>query len=239
MKSILIGGISFFQFERIPSPFLFHVLSTKRAFFHPGQRKERERLQEILGIDNLTLPRQVHGAGWMVVEKPLEESPWVDALLTDRKGVYLGILVADCFPLLFLDPRREVFAVVHAGWRGIMQNIHFEVLQAMAKIFSTHPSELFVGVGPGIGECCFEVGEEVTHIFAQRTVKRICEREGRFFVDLSGILHDELVKEGVKEENIEVAGLCTVCGGDVFHSFRREREQAGRNILLAGWRKRD
>lgn len=238
MKSITIGGISFFQFERITSPFFFHVLSTKQAFFHPGQGKERERLQEILGIDNLSLPRQVHGAQWMVVEKPLEESPSVDALLTDRKGIYLGVLVADCLPLLFLDPQREVFAVIHAGWRGVTKNIHLEVLRAMVKIFSTQPSELFVGVGPGIGRCCFEVGEEVAHIFAQRTAKRIYEREGRFFVDLVGILRDELVREGVAEENIEVAGLCTVCGGGIFHSFRREKEQAGRNILLAGWRKR-
>ncbi|MGQ9473791.1 MAG: peptidoglycan editing factor PgeF [Candidatus Caldatribacteriaceae bacterium] len=238
MKSITIGGISFFQFERIASPFFFHVLSTKQAFFHPGQGREQERLQEILGIDNLSLPRQVHGAQWMVVEKPLGESPCVDALLTDRKGIYLGILVADCLPLLFLHPQREVFAVIHAGWRGIAQNIHLEVLRAMVKIFSTQPSELFVGIGPGIGGCCFKVGKEVAQIFASRTAKRIRQKEGRFFVDLAGILRDELVKEGVKEENIEVAGLCTVCGGDVFHSFRREREQAGRNILVAGWRKR-
>ncbi|MCX7668355.1 MAG: polyphenol oxidase family protein, partial [Atribacterota bacterium] len=175
----------------------------------------------------------------MVVNEPLSEKPVADALLTAQKGVYLGVLVADCLPILFLDFVKEALAVVHAGWRGVVKGIHLEVLRAMSAVFGSHVSDLFVGIGPGIGECCFVVGEEVAQLFLKRTERRIQERKGRFFVNLPGVVQDELEECGVVKNHIERSDLCTVCHGDMFHSFRREKELAGRNILLAGWRKRD
>lgn len=239
MKRIVIRGVPFLQFENISSSLLFHVFTLKRVFFNPGDGKERERLQEVLLIDTLVTASQVHGARWVVVDGPLGEKPVADALLTARRGVYLGVLVADCLPLLLVDPVKEALAVVHAGWRGVVGGIHLEVLRAMETVFGSQVSDLLVGIGPGIGECCFAVGEEVAQLFARRRTRRIREQEDCFFVDLPGMVQDELEECGVAKKNIENSSLCTVCHGEMFHSFRREKELAGRNILLAGWQKRD
>lgn len=239
MKKTVIGGTPFLQFTTIPCTSLLQVFTVKSAFFHPGREAERERLKSVLGIDNLSVASQVHGTEWVVVESPLRESPPADALLTDRPGVYLGVLVADCLPLLFVDARRRALAVVHAGWRGIVGGIHRAVLQAMREVFGSTVGDLYVGIGPGIGRCCFEVQEEVAQRFTSRVPGRVHKRAGRFFVDLCGVVEDELLASGIAAENLENSGLCTRCGdADLFHSFRREKECAGRNMLLAGWEKR-
>ncbi|MEN3185521.1 MAG: peptidoglycan editing factor PgeF [Atribacterota bacterium] len=239
MKSIVIQGVPFLQFEHITLPSLFHVFTFKQPFLNPGDDEERERLKVILSIDTLCTASQMHGTHWVVVDEPLQEKPVADALLTARKGMYLGVLVADCFPILLVDPVKEALAVVHAGWKGVMGAIHLEVLQAMHTVFGSRVSDLLVGVGPGIGGCCFEVKEDVAQLFVGRGAKRIQEKEGRFFIDLSGIVQDELEACGVMKKNIEQSGLCTRCHGEMFHSFRREGRLSGRNMLLAGWRKRD
>ncbi|NSW76632.1 MAG: peptidoglycan editing factor PgeF [Candidatus Atribacteria bacterium] len=239
MKRVVIRGVPFLQFENISSSLLFHAFTLKQAFFNPGDGKERERLKEVLLIDTLVTASQVHGTRWVVVDGPPGEKPVADALLTAQRGVCLGVLVADCLPLLFVDPVKEALAVVHAGWRGVVDGIHLEVLRAMETVFGSQVSDLLVGIGPGIGECCFAVGEEVARRFARRGTRRIREKEGYFFVDLPGVVQDELEEYGVKKRNIENSNLCTVCHGEMFHSFRREKELAGRNILLAGWQKRD
>lgn len=239
MKGIVIRGLPFLQFEGISQPFLFHVFTLKSVFFNPGDGREQERLKKVLSIDTLVTASQVHGTNWVVVDEPPGGKPVADALLTARRGVYVGVLVADCLPLLLVDPVKEALAVVHAGWRGVVGGIHLEVLRAMETVFGSRASDLLVGIGPGIGGCCFVVGEEVAQRFARRGTRRVQEKDGRFFVDLPGIVQDELEEYGVKKKNIENSNLCTVCHGDMFHSFRREKELAGRNILLAGWQKRD
>jgi len=239
MKKVYIGGVPFLQFERVSAPRLTQLFTLRKAFRHPGRGEEKERLQKLLGIENLSTATQVHGTEWVVVERPLSASPPADALLTDREGVYLGILAADCIPLLILDRKHRAFALVHAGWRGVAGGIHLEVLEAMETVFESRRAELKVGIGPAIGGCCFEVRGEVLRLFAGRAPRRIREENGRFLVDLVGVVVDELTQSGVAEKNVERSNLCTVCHGELFHSFRREKEQAGRNMLLAGWRKRD
>ncbi|MGC8777550.1 MAG: peptidoglycan editing factor PgeF [Candidatus Caldatribacteriaceae bacterium] len=239
MKEVTIRGVPFLQFETVLPPSFLHVFTLKGVFFRPHESEEEKRLQQVLAIDHCSFPSQVHGRRWLVVDKPLHERPLADALLTSQKGVYLGILVADCLPVLFVDVQNEALAVAHAGWRGVALGIHLEVLRAMENVFGSRPQELFVGIGPAIGPCCFEVKEEVSELFARRDGRRVQEKEGRFFVDLAGVVEDELVERGIERKNLEVSGLCTMCHEELFHSFRREKEATGRHALLAGWRKRD
>ena len=239
MKKVLIGGVPFLKFERVSALRLAQLFTLRKEFFHPGRGEEKAYLQKLLGIDNLSTATQVHGTEWVVVERPLSTPPPADALLTDREGVYLGILVADCIPLLILDRKHRAFALVHAGWRGVAGGIHLEVLRAMETVFGSCRTELVVGIGPAIGGCCFEVRGEVLQLFTGRAPRRVREENGRFLVDLVGVVVDEMVENGVAEKNVERSNLCTVCHAELFHSFRREKEKAGRNMLLAGWRKRD
>jgi len=232
-----VGEAVFLQFENmIAFPFLFHVMTTKKGFPHP--RKEVDRLKALLGIDRLYLPSQVHGSHWVLVDGEMEEAPVADALLVSVPEVCVGVLVADCVPLLVVDPHKRGLAVIHAGWRGILASIHTKVIQAMHEVFGSRVSDLVAGVGPAIGECCFEVGEDVAQLFYEMGGERhVKSKRAKFFIDLRGIIMEEWKAMGMREEHIEVSRECTFCRPDLFPSFRREREQAGRCLFLAGWKK--
>ena len=111
----------------------------------------------------------------------------------------------------------------------------------MKNLFFFLYSQLVVGIGPGIGKCCFSVEEEVAELFEQRERRggKVDRKEGRFLINLKGFLFDELVDQGFDPHKVEVAPHCTFCEKELFYSHRREGEGAGRFMLLAslkeGW----
>jgi len=230
-------GIVLLRFETCDFPGLVHWFVTRRVPFDVQRKEGRRALEAYLGIGPIFVAHQVHGAEVFVLE---DDSPpfsiFADALLTCKKNRYLGVLVADCVPLLLFASQEEVLGVVHAGWRGIVEGVHKKAVEVMKERFAVSPSSLWAGVGPAIGPCCFAVGSEVAECFRilgkEAFVK---ERRGRFFVDLEGVVVEDLVLLGLKRERIEVSRLCTACGGDLFYSFRRDGTQ-GRCLLLAGMR---
>ena len=144
-----------------------------------------------------------------------------DALVTNQPGIEVSIRTADCFPILLADPGRRVVAAVHAGWRGTAARIASNTIAIMRAEFGTNPADIVAAIGPGIGACCYQVGEEVARQFGM-------DRAGR--LDLAAENRRELVAGGVAESRIEVLGLCTFCDPARFHSYRRDKESAGRMI---------
>ena len=149
-----------------------------------------------------------------------------DALLSDSPGRFVGVKTADCLPILLVDERHRAVAAVHAGWRGTVSGVALSTLKAMAARWGTQASDLHAAIGPGIGPCCFEVGPEVAIQFG--------EPFQRTRIDLEKANRRQLVEAGLAPDRIYTLGLCTFCRGDQFHSFRRDREQAGRMISVAG-----
>lgn len=234
------GDVLVLRFVKLYSfPQLEHFFVTRRTPHDVVTEEGRRAIAEIFGIPSIFVPRQVHGADFLVFDERLwynASCRVADAILTRSKGLYFGILVADCVPLLLFAPNRGVLALVHAGWRGIVQNIHRRVLQAMQEHFSVEPCEVFAGVGPAIGSCCFEVGKEVAEIFqAQGREAFLKWRGDAVFVDLKGIVVADLLREGVEIEHLEVSPFCTFCEAGLFHSFRRDRSTK-RCLLVAGLR---
>ena len=125
------------------------------------------------------------------------------------------------------DPIRSAVAAVHAGWRGTVAKIVPKAIAAMGDRFGTMPADLHAAIGPGIGKCCYEVGPEVAEQFGLT---------GRGHIDLPEANRRQLVEAGVAPERIYVAGLCTKCHGEDFHSFRRDKDVAGRMYSFAGIR---
>lgn len=233
-------GILVLRFVKLCSfPQLEHFFVTRRTPYDVATEEGRRAIAEIFGVPSIFVPCQVHGADFLVFDERLwynASCRVADAILTKSKGSYFGILVADCVPLLLFAPSRGVLALVHAGWRGITQNIHRRVLQAMREHFSVEPREVFAGVGPAIGSCCFEVGKEVAEIFQAQGRGTFLRWQGNsVFVDLKGIVVADLLGEGVEEEHLEVSTFCTSCEAELFHSFRRDRT-AKRCLLVAGLR---
>jgi hypothetical protein len=150
-----------------------------------------------------------------------------DALLDDTPGSVVAVKTADCIPILLADERRRAVAAVHAGWRGTVAQIVRRAVDGMRDRFGTDPSNLHAAIGPGIGKCCYEVGPEVAAHFGERE---------RAHIDLSAANREQLIAGGVAPARIYLANLCTMCNVADFHSFRRDKEAAGRLHSFVGVR---
>jgi len=176
---------------------------------------------------NLATLKQIHSATCVPGEGRAGELGRGDALIENRLGSVIAVKTADCVPILLVDERLRAVAAVHAGWRGTAARIVRKALEAMAGRLGTAPSDLHAAIGPGIGKCCYEVGPEVAVEFGE---------QGRAHIDLSEANRRQLVEAGVTPERIYASKLCTMCRPAEFHSFRRDKEAAGRLYSFAGIR---
>jgi len=150
-----------------------------------------------------------------------------DALLEDAPGATVAVRTADCLPILLADEKGRAVAAVHAGWRGTVAEIARHAVAAMRKQFGSDPASLHAAIGPGIGKCCYEVGPEVAAHFGE---------QGKTNIDLAAANRRQLVESGVTAGKIYTSNLCTQCGAAEFHSYRRDKEAAGRMYAFAGIR---
>lgn len=207
-----------------------------------------EKIAYIIGSfpGNLVVSAQVHkdrilrvgvldrGKG---VTRP-REMEGIDGLITDRPQVGLVTIHADCVPLYFLDPVKKAIGLAHAGWRGTVQKIGKSMTQRMQSDFGSDPADLLAAIGPSIGPCCFEVGEEVAAEFRrafpewQEELIRTGEEEGKYYVDLWETNRQTMLSAGIPAENITVTQLCTACHPDVFHSYRKTKSPGRMAAIL-------
>lgn len=178
---------------------------------------------------SLTTCRQVHSA---TVVRAQTEGEWrecdsCDALWSSDRGVALGIKVADCLPVALADLSNAVVANVHSGWRGAVQGITAETLNAVERGAGFDAKSAHAWLGPSIRVCCFEVGEEVAAQFDERYVDR---KGAKPHVDLVAFTVDVLRSRGIAM--ISDSGLCTRCPDSIFHSYRRDADGRGRNLVL-------
>ena len=157
-----------------------------------------------------------------------------DALIENRPGSLVAVKTADCVPILVLDPRNRAVAAVHAGWRGSVREISTRAIAEMEKKFSSRAEDLHVAIGPAIGKCCYEVGPEVGTQFAAYD-PALRDVTQPVHLDLVAINRRQVAASGVALERIYTSGLCTRCNEE-FHSYRRERQQAGRMFSFVGIR---
>jgi len=152
--------------------------------------------------------------------QPTRQGEDADALIDNTPGIALGVKTADCVPVLLADPVHRAIAAIHAGWRGTAKQIVPLAIRSMAAQFGTRASDLHVAIGPCIGPCCYEVGPEVAREFGA---------EERRYLDLRDINSQQLQAAGVPLGQISISDACTMCDS-TYHSFRRDREGAGRMI---------
>ena len=190
-----------------------------------------------LGVepDQTVSPYQVHGARVGVVDRAHLGSvlPETDALVTATPAVPLLMRFGDCAPVLFYDTAQRVAGIAHAGWRGVAAGSIPATVRTLTAQMGCRPSDLWAGIGPTIGPCCYEVGSEVV-----RAVKAACPPgaelvhavNGHTHLDLPGAVQSQLRHAGVGQ--IEDANLCTACRVDEFFSHRAEHGQTGRFGIL-------
>ena len=176
---------------------------------------------------SLATLKQIHSAACVPGEGRAGELGRGDALIENTPGSVIAVKTADCIPILLVDERRRAIAAVHAGWRGTVAAIARKAVEAMAARFDTAPADLHAAIGPGIGKCCYEVGAEVAARFGE---------QGRAHIDLLEANCRQLTDAGVTPQHIYASNLCTMCRPQEFHSFRRDKEAAGRLYSFAGIR---
>ena len=170
---------------------------------------------------------QVHGTDLLLVDSPnldLAHFGQVesDAIITNQKGMLIGILVADCYPVLIYDPHKKVVAAVHAGWRGAARGLIGKTIEAMQQHFDCRPHDLHAAVGPGIGAHRYEVDRPVRDAFRSGSGhwEEIAEetRLGHWKLDLQKSCRLQLCDAGVREAQLDMAQECTCCHRELFFS---------------------
>ena len=171
--------------------------------------------------------KQIHSSSCLAAEGRTGLLGEGDALLENAPGGVVAVKTADCIPVLLIDERLRAVAAVHAGWRGTAARIGAHALDAMGQRFGTRAEDVHAAIGPGIGKCCYEVGAEVAAQFGE---------QGRAHIDLTAANRRQLEEMGVTGSRIYASNLCTMCRSGEFHSFRRDKEAAGRMYSFAGIR---
>ena len=182
---------------------------------------------------DLATARQVHGTTAIWPTGSGAQSVDADALLTGAGGC-VGVVTADCVPVILANPMAQMAAAVHAGWRGTFAGIVSVAVRELGARGAVE--DLWVAIGPSIGPCCYEVSPELAGQFSERFGSSVVvEGGGKPRLDLQQANALQLVASGVPASHIDILRRCTLCeiasdGGSRFHSFRRDGKEAGRQI---------
>lgn len=157
----------------------------------------------------------------------------VDSLITTN-NIILNTTTADCVPLIFFDPVTRTIAIAHSGWKGTYKNIAGNVLKKL-KTKKVSMQDVIVAIGPSIGSCCYDIDKTRAEKFKSKYrtshKKFLTTRQGKHYLNLTELIKIQLVKEGVKAENIENSDTCTSHSSDFF-SFRKQNDIGNTKVFL-------
>ena len=180
-----------------------------------------------------------------------------DAIITNLRGVTIALAFADCVPLVFYDPIQHIISIAHAGWRGTARGIAIATVEAMQAQFDCQPQNIYAGIAPSIGPCCYETTPFVKALFLGReqfhdvptderyrskvrksvvfkTVHEPETQQSKLHLDLWQTNRNQLLMAGLHADHIELPEICTGCNTHLFFSHRKENGNTGRfPVLLA------
>lgn len=176
---------------------------------------------------------QIHGKGIYRIngsESGHLKDVHADAIISEFTDVAIGVLTADCVPLILVGESGKI-AAVHAGWKGLYSGIICETLKEFSVGEDIKKIKAFAG--PAIGVCCYQVGKEVAEVFEEAYPESIIEKGESIFLDLKEIAKVQLIESGLQRENIYISPDCTSCLSNIYFSYRREGGITGRQAGLA------
>ena len=248
----------------------YGVKSLNLGFTRDDPRRNVERNRELflraLQVDfPIVTSRQIHSDIVNVVDAAPSGPLAGDALVTATPGLLLAVKTADCTPVLLVDAKKKVVAAVHAGWRSTAQRIVEKTVGVMRQRFGSRPGDLRAAIGPGIRQCCYEVGEEVRDRFrsqfayADELFREAKESDpvrekypmlfltarapghadlGRqIFLDLAEAARRQLLDAGLPAKHISALDACTACHPELYFSHRAQHGRTGRMLGTIGIRK--
>jgi YfiH family protein len=187
--------------------------------------------------EKFVMVNQCHGCDILVIDEPNPDYAHFqkiecDGIITNQPRVMIAVGVADCVPLILLDPVKRVAAVLHAGWKGSAANIAAKGVNSLVKFFGSDRSRILAAIGPAIGPCCYEVDKKVCDAFSSSGVdwSEVSSESGagKWRLDLGRANQLQLLDAGLLPGNIDTTDKCVSCDHDRFFSYRRDGGETGR-----------
>lgn len=195
------------------------------------------KLRKLMRLQELHFLHQVHGVAGVAVAAANTPPPFGvdgDYLITDRQKVGLGVMTADCLPIIVHDRVHNVVGIAHAGWRGAVADIARVMLERMQQEYQTDLDEVRIFFGPSAKACCYTVGAEFSkNLEAVPDFESVLhEREDGIYFDLPAFNRLQLERLGIKKEAINTDyNICTICH-EKYCSYRRQKEIACRQMTV-------
>ena len=243
-KAILKESDLFNQFQNTPQNIkaIFTNRKLNLSFINQTKSQIGSNRQEILSrlnlkVNQLVCAQQTHSDNVYIVEEKdkgkgslnyKEAISDTDAFITKEKNIALSIFIADCLPIFIIDKKKNIIALVHAGWRSTKKSLIKKTIFVMQQAFESKPKDIDIFFGPAIRKCCYEVGEEFLDYFT----RGITKKNNKIYLDLIGINSLQLKEIGILESNIFDSNICTCCQNDKFFSYRREKDLCGRQMAM-------
>lgn len=232
--SFRMGGVSSYPYNSL------------NCGFHTGDNKSnvlknRELFFNALNInykDIVTL-KQIHSNKVVIVRKKdkgrgaldYDDSfAHADGMVTEDAGVPLVIFTADCMSLFFFDTVKKIIGIAHSGWKGTYFNISKNIINTMLT-FGATLKNIIVGLSPAIGECCYEIGEDLINKFNYNFIET---KNKKYYLNLNKANKMNLINSGINEKNIIESNFCTFCHKECF-SYRREKITGRMASVIMKW----
>lgn len=201
----------------------FHILNNIKQFL----------AEHKIELSSLVMMKVTHENNILSVTQSNCSSTIVncDGLITNERGVYLSLTVADCLPIILYDQKKKIISLIHAGWRGLLANIAFKAVEKLSVDYKSDVKDIVVAIGPGIDVCHFEVKEDVYKKFAQYS-SSLREKNGRLFVNLKNVAQIQLFNAGISKANLEISHECTYCLANKYFSRRRDKNNCVKCMLV-------
>lgn len=199
-----------------------------------------------INSSQLIFPHQIHADhGFVVNNDYVYQNPDHnlfykdgDYVITDLHNVGIGVVTADCLPVIMYAPSKHVIAVVHAGWKGSLQNVVAQAIEEMKQQYKIVPADLKVFFGPAAKACCYEVQQDFYDAFMNEgyDATAFIRKKNKIYFDNATFVSFQLRNLGISADNIYTKyNICTIC--DIsFCSYRRDQEKAGRQVTVVALR---
>jgi YfiH family protein len=233
--------------EKVPN--LVHAFSTRRSDRNDFSLGPVDSPNPMIHMNRARFLAAIGAPGWPIIKlKQIHSSIIVDvddtsaageavagdAVVTSVRGVALAVQTADCVPILIADAEGRAVTAIHAGWRGTAARIAESAVTRLLEKFRLDRQSLIAVIGPHIGVCCYEVGEEVVDAISEHTVIETRPDWPKPHLNLASANQRQLLAAGIPDKQIEVSSLCTKCRSDLFHSYRRDGRRMGHLLSVIG-----
>jgi len=194
-----------------------------------GYTTKKDRL---FNSDHILFPRQNHTTNVSIIKDFNScDNKHVDGVVTQARGLTIGVKTADCVPILLYDPKLYCIAALHAGWRGTLGDIVGKLIQKLICL-GAHPSRIIASIGPSICPTCYTVDANRSELFLKKGYDYAVDyHAGHIHVSLQDINKQQLIARGIFSSHIEIIPYCTSCHNTLLYSLRREKQKLSSQMI--------